>query len=62
MVIGVHDGLVRVALSETLCIGLTVDIVLCASILSEMRALNEFQQQINNLKQESIPRELGYRP
>ena len=62
MIVSVHDSLVRVTLGETLCIGLTVDVVLCASVLSEVRALKKSHQQPRDLQQKNVPRGSGFRP
>lgn len=40
VIVRIHDRLVRVALGETLCAGLTVDVVFRARVLSEVRALH----------------------
>lgn len=41
VVVRVHNCLVGVAFGETLRVSLTVDIIFCASVLGEMRALRK---------------------
>ena len=41
MIVGVHDRLIGVALSQALGIRLAVDVILRTSVLSEVRALHD---------------------